>query len=390
MLDESRIMDGKTALILEGGGCKGAFEAGIIKYLHEKQIKIDLVGGTSVGGLNAACFAFGKIDELLDLWSNISNSQVYSPGNFVQVLEALKPEELEDVKNFVIDIYQRKPGSGFSEIFDVGKDILKQTLLLPELLILSFEIILNLIKKGSVLDNTPLRNRCAKLFDQKKVTDSVNPRLFLTAFQLQTGQDVYFGNDKNKGDLDGSVVDVLLATSAIQGIFPVKELDGRQYIDGGNGANLPLTYAVNHDCDLILLARDNMAANATQNEFRNPIATTLRAYLSSFTNATARDIQWTNDISKRLGKWENDLQSLQNFSSQITDRDTQAKYLDTLKKLQPVFETDENKRKITIFEIVPDWTPSNIIDFNSETSKRLIQDGYNKAAEVLEKQLISL
>lgn len=54
----------KTALILEGGGCKGAFEAGIIKYLHEKKIPIDLVGGTSVGGLNAACFAFNKIDEL--------------------------------------------------------------------------------------------------------------------------------------------------------------------------------------------------------------------------------------------------------------------------------------------------------------------------------------
>jgi len=41
-----------TALVLSGGGSKGAFQAGAIKYLLEKGVKFNVIAGTSVGGLN--------------------------------------------------------------------------------------------------------------------------------------------------------------------------------------------------------------------------------------------------------------------------------------------------------------------------------------------------
>ena len=44
-------------LVLEGGGAKGAYEAGAIKALQKKKIYFDGVSGTSIGAINAAFYA---------------------------------------------------------------------------------------------------------------------------------------------------------------------------------------------------------------------------------------------------------------------------------------------------------------------------------------------
>lgn len=62
----------KTALVLSGGGAKGAFQAGVISKLAQ-QTQIDMVCGTSAGSLNAAAFAFCGAGELLDLWQDIKS-----------------------------------------------------------------------------------------------------------------------------------------------------------------------------------------------------------------------------------------------------------------------------------------------------------------------------
>ena len=46
----------KTALVLGGGGSRGAYEAGVWQALTELGIEIDIVTGTSVGAINAALF----------------------------------------------------------------------------------------------------------------------------------------------------------------------------------------------------------------------------------------------------------------------------------------------------------------------------------------------
>lgn len=47
----------KTALVLSGGGSRGAYEIGVWEALIELGIKIDLVTGTSVGSINGAFVA---------------------------------------------------------------------------------------------------------------------------------------------------------------------------------------------------------------------------------------------------------------------------------------------------------------------------------------------
>ncbi|MGC1134776.1 MAG: patatin-like phospholipase family protein [Nitrososphaeraceae archaeon] len=47
----------ENVLILQGGGSLGAFGCGVFKSLAENNINIDIVAGTSIGGVNAAIIA---------------------------------------------------------------------------------------------------------------------------------------------------------------------------------------------------------------------------------------------------------------------------------------------------------------------------------------------
>src|SRR5512147_3075103 len=71
----------KTALVLSGGGAKGAFQCGAEKYAREvKGFKWDIIAGVSVGALNGAMLAMQKFDRLYEIWNTISNRQVYTGG----------------------------------------------------------------------------------------------------------------------------------------------------------------------------------------------------------------------------------------------------------------------------------------------------------------------
>ena len=50
----------ENVLILQGGGSLGAFGCGVFKALARTNTKIDIVAGTSIGGINAAIIAGGK------------------------------------------------------------------------------------------------------------------------------------------------------------------------------------------------------------------------------------------------------------------------------------------------------------------------------------------
>ena len=65
----------KTALVLSGGGARGAFEAGVIRELSKRKT-FDIVCGTSIGAINAALTAQQAFDALDRLWSTISTVNI--------------------------------------------------------------------------------------------------------------------------------------------------------------------------------------------------------------------------------------------------------------------------------------------------------------------------
>lgn len=67
----------RRGLVLEGGGAKGAWQFGALQALDEAGIKFDYVAGTSVGALNGALWASGRIDLGKELWGSLSTSKVF-------------------------------------------------------------------------------------------------------------------------------------------------------------------------------------------------------------------------------------------------------------------------------------------------------------------------
>ena len=71
----------KTALILSGGGAKGAFQCGAERYAREvKGYRWDIIAGVSVGALNALMLSMEKYTRLYEVWQTISDDQVYTGG----------------------------------------------------------------------------------------------------------------------------------------------------------------------------------------------------------------------------------------------------------------------------------------------------------------------
>ncbi len=81
----------KTALVLSGGGAKGAFQAGAERYAREvKGYRWDIIAGVSVGALNGAMLAMEKYARLMEIWNTISDEQVYTGGfNLLSVIRLL-------------------------------------------------------------------------------------------------------------------------------------------------------------------------------------------------------------------------------------------------------------------------------------------------------------
>lgn len=74
----------KKALVISGGGSKGAFAGGVTEYLlKKKQKKYDLYIGSSTGSLMVSHLALGKVDELKKLYTNINQHAIFSNNPFV-------------------------------------------------------------------------------------------------------------------------------------------------------------------------------------------------------------------------------------------------------------------------------------------------------------------
>lgn len=74
-------LPGKTALILCGGGAKGAVEVGLYRAMHELGIPIDLIVGSSIGALNGALIAAGVVpDQLERLWLTLKTREFFRPN----------------------------------------------------------------------------------------------------------------------------------------------------------------------------------------------------------------------------------------------------------------------------------------------------------------------
>lgn len=194
------LVPSETALVLGGGGAKGAYEVGAITALDELGIKAGSVFGTSVGALHAAMYAQGSMDAAAALWDNIRLSDVVSEESLAIA---------DDAEN----------------IFDHPEKLL--------------EFITRYAQKKGV-DVSPLMDILHKLIDEDKIRRSgVHLGIVTTRFPSLAMV------EKRLDEMEtGSLIDWLMASASCFPIFPMKQVGGDRYIDGGFCDNTPVEMAV--------------------------------------------------------------------------------------------------------------------------------------------------
>ena len=191
-------MDG-IALVLSGGGGKGAYEIGVWKALKEFGIdkKIVAVAGTSVGALNAALFLQGDINIAKEVWSNISNDKI------------LKIDKTEILKKLLLE-------TGISSSIATNY----------------------LISKGKtgMFSREGLVEIMEKYVDLNVVSQS-RIQCFISCCEIPKKVVKYFNINNNSQE---RIKNILLASSALPVIYDSVIIDDKRYIDGGVVDNIPV------------------------------------------------------------------------------------------------------------------------------------------------------
>ncbi|WP_372792462.1 patatin family protein [Lutibacter sp.] len=74
----------KKALVISGGGSKGAFAGGVVEHLmKDKQQKYDIFIGSSTGSLMVSHLALGMVDELKTIYTNVNQNTIFNNNPFV-------------------------------------------------------------------------------------------------------------------------------------------------------------------------------------------------------------------------------------------------------------------------------------------------------------------
>ena len=100
----------KRALVISGGGSKGAFGGGVAEYLlKEKKKEYDLFVATSTGSLMVSHLALGKVDELKKIYTNVNQKSIFSTNPFkIKNVHGTKVISIGHVNTFLNFLKGRK------------------------------------------------------------------------------------------------------------------------------------------------------------------------------------------------------------------------------------------------------------------------------------------
>jgi len=173
----------RVAFVLGGGGHQGAYEVGMLRALIEREIRPDLVVGTSVGALNGAAIAaaptLDTVKRLADLWLGLDEQNIFGGSLFAGAA--------------------------------------------------------NLVRSRTHLhSNRPLRTLIEELLPA--TFEDLAVPFQCVAASIEKAAERWFDS--------GSLADAILASAAVPGVLPPVAIDGEHFVDGGIVNSIPISRAV--------------------------------------------------------------------------------------------------------------------------------------------------
>ena len=202
----------KVGLVLSGGGAKGFAHIGVLKVLEQAGVKIDYIGGTSIGAVVGGLYASGYNATQID--------SIFKDTDFNNLITDFIPRSS---KNF----YEKRN----DELYAFSLPVNKFRVGIPVAL-----------SKGMYNFNllSRLTNNVRHVRDFNKL-----PIPFLCiATDIETGEQVVL--DK------GYLPQALLASSAFPSLFSPVEIDGKLLVDGGVSNNYPIDEIRKLGADVII------------------------------------------------------------------------------------------------------------------------------------------
>ncbi len=217
----------QAALVLQGGGALGSYQAGVYEAIEEAGIALDWIAGISIGAVNAAIIAGNepaqRLDRLHAFWDEVSSDPACMAWQSLLPADVLMGEPVRVWLNHlsalsgalwgVPAMYGAKAWPGW--LWPAGSP-----------------------QATSFYDATPLRQALLKHVDFDRINSGAM-RFSVSAVNIRSGNYDYFDTAS-----DTIRPEHVLASAALPPTFPPVEIDGEFYWDGGLVSNTPLQWVV--------------------------------------------------------------------------------------------------------------------------------------------------
>jgi NTE family protein len=219
-------LDTKLGLVLSGGGAKGAYQAGLLRYMAEQNIQPAMVSGTSIGALNAAVISAQKdISKASDVINTIW--QELSKKNPIEVKKApLFLSSVAILLSFSTILSRTIVGVAIDKAIDKTGLVREQ----PLNNILGDNAPVKLLKAGLPL--------YVSLYESEgSGTDLV--KYFSTTLLNSLSKDTKDSEFKHIQSLSSDIMhEAIMASAALPYFFKAHEIEGKKYRDGGMGGSI--------------------------------------------------------------------------------------------------------------------------------------------------------
>jgi NTE family protein len=216
------------ALVLQGGGALGAYQAGIYQALHEAGLRPDTVAGVSIGGINGAIIAGNpperRVQRLRDFWEGVTARPV-----------SLLPAD----------------GDAARRATNIWSALLTTTLGQPGFFT-PYPINPWVSPRGAktataFYDTTPLRETLLRLVDFD-LLNSGAVRYAAGSVNVLNGNFAYFDSTQSR-----ILPEHVMASGALPPAFPAIQIGTDHYWDGGLVSNTPLQHVLDNAACLHML-----------------------------------------------------------------------------------------------------------------------------------------